>query len=230
MFGAMVRKEGVSAQEFHDHYRHPHGTMGMHITTLREYVQSHQVDTPVLGESQRRFEAVAELWFDNRDDIAHFRQEPTMASYLNEDEPRFLDVRSTRVFVGEEEVLASSPDQALISADPANAKWRLSNRPLSVKAIQFVAPEVGPGWCDDADAEVGRRLGAFRHVRCHPASRPPSVPTRKSRPADFIGCRELWWPTLTAFHGSVAADPQAWKFLVDRPGVHTMVAQAERWR
>ena len=59
VFGAMARKEGVPSQEFHDHYRHPHGTMGMQITTLREYVQSHQIDTPLLDDSQRRFECVA---------------------------------------------------------------------------------------------------------------------------------------------------------------------------
>jgi uncharacterized protein (TIGR02118 family) len=230
MFGAMARKQGVAAQEFHDHYRHPHGTMGMQIATLREYVQSHQVDTPLLGESQRRFEAVAELWFDKGDDLLQFREEHTMVSYLNEDETRFLDLKKTRMFIGEEEVLTSYPNEAVCSADIANAKWRLSDRPVSVKVIQFIASEAEAGWCSDADEEIGRRLGVFRHVRCHPTTPTSFVKARIDRSPDFIGTRELWWPTYTIFHEAAAADPEAWKLLVARPGVHTLLVQAERWR
>ena len=40
-----------------------------------------------------------------------------MAGYLNDDEPKFLDMRKTRMFVGEEEVLTSYPDDALCQAD-----------------------------------------------------------------------------------------------------------------
>jgi len=226
----MARKEGVSSQEFHDHYRHPHGTMGMQITTLREYVQSHQIDTPLFGESQRRFECVAELWFDRSEDLRSFRTEPTMVGYLNDDEPKFIDMRKTRTFVGEEEVLTSYPDETLCQADPANARWRLSIRPVSVKVIQFVTPEAGEGWYSDGDETLGRRLGVFRHVRCHPTTPATFSPVRSGRPPEFIGVRELWWPTYTVFQNSVAADSEAWKSLVARPGVHNMLAQAERWR
>jgi hypothetical protein len=230
MFGAMARKEGVPSQEFHDHYRHPHGTMGMQITTLREYVQSHQIDTPLLDESQRRFECVAELWFDRGADLLNFRSEPTMVGYLNDDELKFLDMKKTRLFIGEEEVLTSHPDETLCKVDPANARWRLSVRPVSVKLIQFVTPEAGAGWCSDGDEELGRRLGVFRHVRCHSTTPATFVPARAGRPPDFIGVRELWWPTYTVFQDSVTAESEAWKSLIARPGVHNMLAQAERWR
>jgi hypothetical protein len=230
LFGAMARKEGIPAQEFHDHYRHPHGTMGMQISTLREYVQSHQIDTDLLDESQRRFEAIAELWFDNGNDLLHFRTEPAMTSYLNDDEGRFVDLKKTRLFIGEEEVLTSQPGEALHRADAANAKWRLSNRPLSIKVIQFIAPEAGADWSSPEDETLGQRLGAFRHVRCHPTSPTSIVPTRAGRPPDFIGARELWWPTLTAFRDAVATDEEAWRKLVVRDHVHTLLAQAERWR
>jgi EthD domain len=230
VFGAMARKESVPSQEFHDHYRHPHGTMGMQITTLREYVQSHQIDTPLLDESQRRFECVAELWFDRGADLLSFRTESTMAGYLNDDEPKFMDMSKTRMFVGEEEVLTSYPDEALCQADPANARWRLSVRPVSVKLIQFVTPEAGAAWYSDSDEKLGQRLGAFRHVRCHPTTPTTFFAAHAARPPDFIGVRELWWPTYTVFRNSVAADGEAWKTLVARSGVHNMLAQAERWR
>lgn len=230
LFGAMSRKDGVSTQEFHDHYRHPHGTMGMRVSTLREYVQSHQIDTDLLDDSQRRFEAVAELWFDNGTDLLRFRTEPTMTSYLNDDEVRFVDLKKTRLFIGEEEVLNSQPDASLNEADAANGKWRLSDRPLSIKVIQFIAPDAGEHWCSPEDEALGLRLDVFRHVRCHPTTPTTVVPRRVQRPPDFIGTRELWWPTLTAFQNAVAADRDAWHQLVSRQHVHTLVAQAERWR
>jgi EthD domain-containing protein len=226
----MARKEGISSQEFHDHYRHPHGTMGMQITTLRDYVQSHQIDTPLLDDSQRRFECVAELSFDRGADLLTFRTEPTMAGYLNEDELKFLDMKRTRMFVAEEEVLTSHPGEDLCKADLANAHWRLSARPVTTKLLQFVMADGGDGWCSDSDEELGRRLKVFRHVRCHPTEPTRFVASRSSRPPEFIGVRELWWPTYTDLLSSVAADAEAWKLLIMRPGVHNMLVQAERWR
>lgn len=230
MFGAMARKEGVTPQEFHDHYRHPHGTTGMRITTLREYVQSHQVDTELLGDEQRRFEAIAELWFDNGDDLLSFRTEPTMEDYLNEDETRFLDMKKTRMFIGEEEVLTSFPHASTLERDRAHAKWRLSDRPTSVKVIQLIAPEGADTWASDEDQELGRRLGVFRHVRCRATTPATFITSRKERAPDFVGAREMWWPTVTQFNESVAADRGAWDQLVAQPGACTLLAIAERWR
>jgi len=230
LLAAMARIEGISSQEFHDHYRHPHGTMGMQISTLRQYVQSHQVQTNLLDESQSHFEAVAELWFDNGNDLVHFREEPTMSAYLNGDEPNFCDLRKTRLFIGEEEVLSSAPDDLLVERDSANGQWRLQNRPLSIKILQFILPAAGEQWYGQNDKALGNRLGIFQHVRCHPTSPTTVVASRMNRPPDFIGVRELWWPTLTAFERSVAADMQAWHELIVRPHTHTMLVQAERWR
>lgn len=230
LFGAMARKDSVPVQEFHDHYRHPHGTMGMQISTLHAYVQSHQIDTDLLEDSQRRFEAIAELWYENAEDLIDFRNEPTMRSYLNDDEARFIDLKATRLFIGEEEVLTSKPDPSLVDADRANGEWRLSNRPLSVKILQFFAPESGADRFSSNDAALGRRLGVFRHVRCHPTTPSTVVPSRQDRAPDFVGVRELWWPTVTAFRNAVSADPAAWRELLARQHVHTLLAQAERWK
>jgi hypothetical protein len=184
----------------------------------------------LLDESQSHFEAVAELWFDNGNDLVHFREEPTMSAYLNGDEPNFCDLRKTRLFIGEEEVLSSAPDDLLVERDSANGQWRLQNRPLSIKILQFILPAAGEQWCGQNDKALGNRLGIFQHVRCHPTSPTTVVASRMNRPPDFIGVRELWWPTLTAFERSVAADMQAWHELIVRPHTHTMLVQAERWR
>ncbi len=226
LFGAMVRLDNVSKQEFQDHYRHPHGTMGVHISTLRDYVQSHQLHSDLLDSTQTRFEAVAELWFDNDQDILNFRKEPMMAAYLNEDEWRFVDMKKTKLFIGVEEVLTSHP-KAGRSEERADSEWRLANRPSSIKLIQFFEPRASEKWRDDSDERMGERLGAFRHVCSHPTELTSIAPGRRP---DFLGVRELWWPTLTAFERGVAMDQEAWHWFSAREGAHTMLAQAERWR
>lgn len=226
LFGAMARREGVSKQEFQDHYRHPHGTMGAHISTLRDYVQSHQLNSDLLGPAQTRFEAVAELWFDNDRDILDFRSEPMMTAYLNEDEWRFVDMKKTKLFIGQEEVLTSHP-KAGRSEERADSEWRLTNRPTSIKLIQFIESGAGAKWRDDADEAMGERLGVFRHVCSHPTELVSIAPGRRP---DFIGVREMWWPTLTAFQRGTAKDTEAWHWFNAREGTHTMLAQAERWR
>ncbi len=76
MFGCIPRRPDVSVEYFHDHWRHPHGTLGRHISTMRAYVQSHQTHSNLLDEAdQVRFEGCAEIWFDSDEDAKAFPQE-----------------------------------------------------------------------------------------------------------------------------------------------------------
>ena len=229
LFGLLARKPGLTTQEFQDHYRHPHGTMGLRISTLRDYVQSHQIECKLLPASQQRYESIAELWFENAADLMNFRAEPTMTGFLNDDEWRFVDMKQSKHFIGEEEVLVSGVDDT-ISQNVADAAWRLADRPVSIKLLQFFERGEGADWRRDEDRELGQLLRAFRHVRCHPTTPHSISPRHQDREPDFIGVRELWWPTQTMFERAVAAEPQAWCRLTEREGVHTVLARAERFR
>lgn len=227
LFGLLARKPGLTTQEFQDHYRHPHGTMGLRISTLRDYVQSHQVECKLLSDTQRRYESIAELWFENAADLTNFRAEPTMTGFLNDDEWRFVDMKQSKHFVGEEEVLVSGLENT-ISEEVADKGWRLADRPVSIKLLQFFERGQGDDWRSDEDRELGQALRAFRHVRCHPTT-PRSI-SPKDREPDFIGVRELWWPTQTMFERATADALQAWRQLTEREGVHTVLVRAERFR
>src|SRR3546814_375786 len=103
MYGLIPRKQGMGRDEFHDYYRHPHGTMGRNMTTMRGYVQNHQIDTDRLGPGQARFDAVAEIWLDNEADVRTFREEPILVKYLLEDEPKFVDMPNLKFFAADSE-------------------------------------------------------------------------------------------------------------------------------
>jgi hypothetical protein len=223
MYGLIPRISGWSYDEFHDYYRHPHGTMGRTMTTMRGYVQNHQIDTAKLGSDQARFDAVAEIWLDNEHDAIHFREEPNLVKYLVEDEPKFCDYGRVSYFAGESQVLQSGPAQNA-GLHPGDELWAPATRPLSVKLMQFVQPDGNPDWAGEDDLALGQALGAFRHTRATP------LHSMHGDDPLWIGLRELWWPTRTAFEHAVDNAPAALETLLARGGPSwTMLAQAERF-
>lgn len=223
MYGLIPRKPGMGREEFHDYYRHPHGTMGRNMTTMRGYVQNHQIDTDRLGPDQARFDAVAEIWLDNEADVQTFRDEPILVKYLLEDEPKFVDMPNLKFFAAESQVLVSGPRQNA-GLHPGDEMWSPATRPLSVKLLHFIDEDGNPDWARPDDEALGQKLGAFRHTRATPlASVHGDAPT-------FLGLHELWWPTRTDFHRAVDAAPDALQELLARAGKSmTMLVQAERF-
>lgn len=217
LFGLIPRRRDITPEVFHDHYRHPHGTLALTMTTLRGYVQSHQVHSDLLGASQTRFEAIAEIWVKDEADVIGFREEPNLVRYLIPDEPNFIDMPNA-AFVATTERDVTPP---LSLATEADQLWRPDNRPAAIKLIQFVGEECD--WASEEGTALGAAIGALRHVTCHPiASFQPERP-------EFFGVRELWWPTLSAFRAGVNGAPDAWRRLgeMTRPSVSLLV-QAER--
>lgn len=224
LFGLIPRKPGLTSEEFHDYYRHPHGTMGRHITTMRAYVQSHQIHTDQLGPDQATYEAVAEVWQDNVEDVLNFRTERVIRQYILEDEPKFIDMDRLAFFIGEEEVVTSGPRQE-IGLHPGDEQWNPANRPTTVKLLHFVKPDGNPDWAGEDDKATGIALGALRHVRCRPVRA-----YYGSEAPSFLGVQELWWPSRTVFHRAVAAQPELFRKFIGQAGSSvSLLANAERW-
>lgn len=225
-FSLIARREGVSPQEFHDHWRHPHGTMGRLIPGMRDYVQAHQVPTDLLGPGQDEFEGVAIAAFDSAGEAAGLATEAQYVDHVQPDEPSFQDLSispSLRFLSTDEEVLVPRA-RIQDGAGYADALWYDLDRSSSIQLLQFVRPGGNPGWAGDDDAELGRRIGALRHTR--------NRPSREVHGDDppFLGARQLWWPTLTAFNEGVDQAPDAFRQLVGRGGdAVTLLTQSERF-
>ncbi|MGE3599113.1 MAG: EthD domain-containing protein [Dehalococcoidia bacterium] len=224
MFAAIPRKPGVSAQEFHDHWRHPHGTMGRRISILRKYVQGHQIDSDQFDAEQRRYEGIAEAWLDSIDDALLFPNEPVYATRVIPDEPFFIDLPNLKFIITQEDVVVSQP-RGPNAAGTGNGDWFDDDRSVNIKWVQLIEVEGAEPWHSDRDGDLGDRIGAFRHVRCFPVkeihgSEPP-----------FLGVRELWWPTVWAFREGIAADRAAFDQLVRRPArAVNVLVHAERFK
>ena len=223
LYGLIPRKAEQTKQEFHDYYRHPHGTMGRGITMMRGYVQNHQIPTTRLGADQERYDAIAEVWLDNEYDALHFREDPVLVKYIVDDEPILTDYERVNYFIGNSEVLISGPLQGA-GLHPGDEMWSPANRPLSVKLMIFVDLDGTEDWKSEEAMEIGRKLGAFRQTRATPLeSAHRDMPT-------FLGLHEFWWPTQTVFERSVDAAPGVLEALQKKVGRSwTTLVQAERF-
>ncbi|MFD2499851.1 EthD domain-containing protein [Rhizorhabdus histidinilytica] len=123
MFAAIPRKLGVSTDYFHDHWRHPHGTMGRLVPTLRRYIQSHRIHSDFLDDSQASFDGCAEVWFDNAQDALNFADEPYYVANIKPDELLFIDMPRLEYVFTQEEMLSTGDRNAelLGSMDGAGA-------------------------------------------------------------------------------------------------------------
>lgn len=224
MFCVLPRLKDVSSQWFHDHWRHPHGTLGRTISTVRNYVQSHQIPSALLGPDQATYEGVVEVWFDSVTDARALPEHPDYLRNLVPDEPTFIDMDGIRFIFTEEEILYSGPDPRE-DFDEAALAWAEAGRPTSIKLIQLVVEGDPAAWYSDNDVELGRRIGALRHTRCIPMA------DLHAEGAAFVGVRELWWATVSDFEAGVMGDRKAFKALTGKAiNSITLLCHAERFK
>jgi uncharacterized protein (TIGR02118 family) len=223
-FGLIPRRPDISSDEFHDHYRHPHGTLGRQISTFRQYVQSHQIHTDLLGDGQEVFEAVAEVWFDTVPDAVGLADDPHYLEHVQPDEPNFVDMDKLKWLYTTEEVLISGPDVHSSDAAARGLQGFHLERATSIKLMQFREASGGAERSAEEDAVLGARLGAVRLVRCR-----PQLEIHAEEPPAFAEVQELWWPTVWAFEEAVGSGDALQEFMAIAPSSVTLLAQAERF-
>jgi hypothetical protein len=223
MFVMIPRDRKVSRQEFHDHWRHPHATLGLGLSGVSGRVQSHQIDCDQLAPDQARFEAVGEAWFDSVDDALGMAEDEHYITQLQPDERNFIDLEKLDFLLCTEEVVVERATEQ-DGVDPVDAQWCERDRPTSIKLLQFV-PRGPEPWTSDEDRALGLRVGALRHVRAH-----GSEATRGGQ-SRWRGVRELWWPTRSDFEVGIARDRKAWLRLRGTAGGNalSLLPLSERW-
>lgn len=223
MFVMIPRDRKVSRQQFHDHWRHPHATLGLGIAGVSGRVQSHQVDSDHLGPDQTYFEAVGEAWFNSIDDAMSMAENDHYKTYLQPDETNFIDVAKVDFVFSEEEVVVDRASES-DGVRAVDAQWCERTCPTSIKLLQFVPPGPMP-WAGEEDRSLGLRIGALRHVRAR------GFQATRGGDARWRGVRELWWPTLSDFENGIGRDAEAWARVRDTAGGTslTLLTFSERW-
>ena len=220
-FGLIPRKPGMPVQHFHDHWRHPHGTLALPTDTFRGYVQSHQFPHAALGADSSVFEGFAEIWFDDLTDAAGFATHPQYVNYVKVDEPNFVDLPRLKWLNTEQDVVVSEPDGGHLGHH-GDTIWSHLTAHTSIKLLQFLAVPDPLTRQEFSDCAIA--AGAVRAVRCN------GISAEASQEPAFVVVRELWWPTLSHFEIAFEAHPEALAQLLARPGgTETALVTAERF-
>ncbi|MFJ8604994.1 EthD domain-containing protein [Streptomyces shenzhenensis] len=218
VFCFIPRRHDFTEQEFHDYWRHPHGTMAKRITTVRRYIQSHK--TPLrTGTPEAPHDGAAELWFDDIDTANRLNEDPDYADYCGLDEPKFMDL---------------GPDTfRVLTREVSVIKGGLGSAERGVKFLHLVR-STG----DTTDAKLLRhltsakqkslaeKLGAMSLTVC-PAlpetyvdELPPMATVHHWLTLDpYNAIREFWWPDTEAYQNALASP--LWDELLAAEGVDT---------
>jgi uncharacterized protein (TIGR02118 family) len=105
----ITKKPGLTDDEFFGYWKNIHGPIGARIPRLRRLIQSHRVVIP--GDEHRPdYDGIAELWFDDVEDLLAARQSPDWKA-STEDEANFIDHKKVAYFVSEEHVIFNTTER-----------------------------------------------------------------------------------------------------------------------
>jgi uncharacterized protein (TIGR02118 family) len=221
---ALPRRKGISAEKFHDHWRHPHGTIAKKNLGLSGYVQNHQVNTSLLDSDQNKFEGVVEAWLEEQDGVDKIIENDIYQKFMGPDLQNFIDLDRLVILSVRETVIIDGIADWNIGDSPDLA-WNWRDTPVAAKILQFIDPKCRGEWAPEEDIEIVKRIGGLRLV--HNLAEPPE----DGHALSYSGVREIWWPTISAFEAGVANSSEAWADLLARPGAAlTLLSRAERMR
>jgi uncharacterized protein (TIGR02118 family) len=111
----------LTPEAFHRYWHDTHGPLvRSHASQLRirRYVQLHTLDSPVNAMLQQSrgapdaFDGIAELWWESADDLVAATATDAgrvAAQALLDDERRFIDLRRSPLWIGEEHAIIGGP-------------------------------------------------------------------------------------------------------------------------
>ena len=112
----LVRKRGMSREEFQDYWRTVHGPLVMSIPEnrrhVRKYVQSHVLSDwfPFLAGEGPLYDGAAEIWCDSLQTGLEMFAEPKYEELIYPDELKFLDLDKTLTLVMNEHLIYQRPN------------------------------------------------------------------------------------------------------------------------
>ena len=108
LFAVLHRKQGMTTDEFVDHWTNRHGPLIADTPALARHIvryEQHVRHRPDALSGNEGYDGVTVQWFESMDDFVGFMSEPEYAELVHPDEQRFLDMDKLVFVVTEEPVV-----------------------------------------------------------------------------------------------------------------------------
>jgi uncharacterized protein (TIGR02118 family) len=192
------RKPGMALDAFREYWLKDHAALVLRVPGLVKYVQSHTMDAGY-RKHEPIYDGVAELWYENLDDMRKTAGTPISSETLADDE-KFLDMSKFAFILTKERVQKENP------IEPGMPKMVafLKKRPqMSVEDFQA-------HW-NSPHGRLGAAVpGARRYVQCHPLL----SSYQNGRTPLWDGVAEVWFENAEAMRSN-ADTPQYKAVLAD---------------
>lgn len=229
LFTVLSPAPGVDRDGFHDHWRHPHGTLGARLDAVRTYVQNHRIGPPGMPVTDDPAEGVVRVELHEGATAAGIAEDPLYRVHLSADESRFIDLDAIRAYVTETLSIgpvagpvvpsytdgtpagASGTDQTDVLADRL---WSPDSAPTAITLLRFVS---------DRPLDGERRAGEVGAL-WHSLYQVTGDPTEDD---DTRYIEQFWWPSSKKWSEFSSGD--AWTELTrSTSGARVILASCER--
>lgn len=147
VFVCIKKLAHMSDEQFHAHWRHPHGTLTRRMKQLRGYVQSHGIGAvpTVPGLSPTPYLGVPMIWLDGLADLAAMTADP-----------EFIPLREDALLLYDQQDVVWLVTREIEGGDAADREW---DRMDCVNALLLLRRAPGR-----TAAEFERGLREFQHA------------------------------------------------------------------
>lgn len=194
------RKPGMSLAAFREYWLTDHAVLVVKVPGLVKYVQSHTND-PGYRKHEPIYDGIAELWYENLDDMRKTANTPISNETLADDE-KFLDMSKFAFILTKERVQKENP----VEKGAPKLVAFLKKRPeMSVEDFQV-------RW-NSPHGKLGSAVpGVRRYVQCHPLL----SSYRHGRTPVWDGVAESWFDSDEAMRSN-GDSPEVKALRADEP-------------
>jgi uncharacterized protein (TIGR02118 family) len=200
--GLFSRRDGITAQQFGEHWQRVHGELASHMPGVHKYLQNHIRERlfELSPFPDHAVDGISQQWFDDVAAMERCERSPEYAA-VKRDIPNFQGAITILVF----------KDTVLVDGPAAGAKLLVLHKAKDGHA---------PGAMQAAAAGPRRHVQNIVVDRAHPVS--ANVPQGKV-PAEAMA--ELWFDDAQALRSWVASDAGR-AFIHGQPGLQPLAVYA----
>lgn len=130
VYAFLVKKRGLTDEQFHAHWREPHGRLTKKVPQIKRYLQNHGIGSvpTVPGLQPTPYLGIPTIWLDNLGKLEEMPKDPGYTE-VHEDELNLMERDQLAFWVTRETVLSAGPAPDDIASIPTKVMLFLKQRP-----------------------------------------------------------------------------------------------------